>query len=258
MNGWGGLEGEVGWQRLVNYFDFIREEGVEMDGFSQEEFNRFIEENNVYGFFEEAITLKSGRKSHFYANWRNVVEDVWLTDRLTGFVISYVESIGLAVDTFYGVPEGATKLGVVTQFKWAKRFANYSKGSHALAMGRAKPKDHGAPKDRYFVGMPRGNVVVLEDVTTTGGSLLRTLEGLIEAGVHVVGVISLTNRMEKRDDGLSVEEAVRKKGFPFYSMSSSLDLLPVMYKILDPGESIANAIEQEFKEYGVQELKLRR
>jgi orotate phosphoribosyltransferase len=228
-----------------------------MDGFNQDEFNKFIEENNVYGFFEDAITLKSGRKSHFYANWRNVVEDVWLTDRLAEFVISYVESIGLAVDTFYGVPEGATKLGVVTQFKWAKRFASYSKGSHALAMGRAKPKEHGAPKDRYFVGMPRGNVVVIEDVTTTGGSLLQTLEGLAEAGVHVAGVISLTNRMEKRDDGLSVEEAVQNKGFSFYSMSSSLDLLPAMYRKLNPGESIADAIEQEFREYGIQELRLR-
>jgi len=36
--------------------------------FNQEEFNKFIEDNNVYGFFQEAITLKSGRKSHFYAN----------------------------------------------------------------------------------------------------------------------------------------------------------------------------------------------
>ncbi|MBU0894675.1 MAG: hypothetical protein KKF48_00225 [Nanoarchaeota archaeon] len=25
--------------------------------FNQEEFNKFIEENNVYGFFQEAITL---------------------------------------------------------------------------------------------------------------------------------------------------------------------------------------------------------
>jgi orotate phosphoribosyltransferase len=228
-----------------------------MDGFIQEDFNKFIEENNVYGFFEDAITLKSGRKSHFYANWRNVVEDVWLTERLAEFVISFAESTGLKADTFYGVPEGATKLGIITQFKWAQRFGSYAKGSHVLAMGRAKAKDHGAPKDKYFVGMPRGNCVVIEDVTTTGGSLLRTLEGLKESGVNVVGVISLTNRMEKRDDGLSVEEAVQNKGFSFFSMSSSLDLLPIMYNILKPGEHIADAIEQEFREYGVRELKLR-
>ncbi len=228
-----------------------------MDGFDQGKFNKFIEGNNVYGFFEDAITLKSGRKSHFYANWRNVVEDVWLTDQLADFVISFTGSIDLGVDTFYGVPEGATKLGLITQFKWARRFTNYAKGSHALAMGRAKPKDHGAPKDKYFVGMPRGNCVVIEDVTTTGGSLLRTLEGLNEAGVRVVGVLSLTNRMEKRDDGLSVEEVVKNKGFSFHSMSSSLDLLPVMYKKLQPGRHIADAIEQEFREYGVEKLKLR-
>jgi hypothetical protein len=63
--------------------------------------------------------------------------------------------------------------------------------------------------------------------------------------------------MEKRDDGLSVEEAVENKGFSFYSMSSSLDLLPIMYKILQPGEHIADEIEQEFKKYGVEELKLK-
>lgn len=228
-----------------------------MDAFNKEEFSKFIADNNVYGFFEEAITLKSGRKSHFYANWRNVVEDVWLTDRTAEYVISFVEQIGLEADTFYGVPEGATKLGLITQFKWAHRFSNYSRGSHALAMGRARPKDHGAPQDRYFVGVPRGNVVVIEDVTTTGGSLLETLAALTEAGVHIAGVISLTNRMEKRDDGLSVEEAIQKKGFSFYSMSSSLELLPAMYQKLQPGEHIADAIEKEFREYGVRELKLR-
>jgi orotate phosphoribosyltransferase len=231
--------------------------GAKMEGFIQEEFNRFIEENNVYGFFEESITLKSGRKSHYYANWRNVVEDVWLTDRLAEFVIAFTKTCDLEVDTFYGVPEGATKLGVITQFKWAQQFVNYGKGSHVLAMGRAKPKDHGAPKDKYFVGMPQGHVVVIEDVTTTGGSLLQTLDGLTESRVQVVGVISLTNRMEKRDDGLSVKEAVENKGFLFHSMSSSLELLPIMYKKLQPGEHIADAIEQEFRKFGVRELKLR-
>ena len=222
--------------------------------FSQEDFNKFIEENNVYGFFQEAITLKSGRKSHFYVNWRNVVEDVWLTDKLSGFVINFVKSKNLDVDTFYGVPEGATKLGVITQYKLA--LSNFSKGSHMLAMGRAKPKEHGIPKDKYFVGMPKGRVVVIEDVTTTGGSLIKTLDNLKEAGVSVVGVISLTNRMEKRDDGLSVKGAIEKKEVKFYNMSSSLDILPIIYNKLQPGENIKKEIESEFEKSGVESLKL--
>lgn len=227
-----------------------------MERFDKNEFNKFIEESNVYGFFKEPITLKSGRKSQFYANWRTVVEDVFLTDRLADYVIAFVKSNNLKADTFYGVPEGATKLGVVTQYKWAKQSKYYSKGSHVLAMGRAQPKDHGDPKDRFFVGVPRGNVIVIEDVTTTGGSLISAIDGLKEAGIEVSGVISLTNRMEKRDDGSSVKEAVEKKGVKFYSMSSALDMLPIMFKKLAPGAEIGRAIEAEFKEYGTSPVRL--
>jgi len=223
--------------------------------FVQEEFNNFIKENNVYGFFKEPITLKSGRKSHFYANWRNVVEDSWLTDKLSDFLISFTKFNNLKVDTFYGVPEGATKLGIITQFKYAKQ-SSWEKGSHVLAMGRAKPKDHGEPKDKFFVGMPRGKVIVIEDVTTTGGSLIKTLEELKEININVIAVISLTNRMEKRDDGLSVKEKINKMGFEFYSMSSALEMLPLMYKKLLPDEKIGKAIKLEFEEYGVNKIKL--
>lgn len=227
-----------------------------MSIFDQQEFNNFIEENNVYGFFQEPITLKSGRKSHFYANWRNVVEDVWLTERLAEYVVEFVKDAEILVNTFYGVPEGATKLGIITQYKYAKQSPNYNKGSHILSMGRAQPKDHGAPKDKYFVGVPRGKIIVLEDVTTTGGSLIKTLEGLKEAGLNIVGVISLTNRMEKRDDGLSVKQAIEKMGYKFYSMSTATEMLPIMYKKLKPGKEIAAAIEKEFQEYGVEPVRL--
>jgi len=227
-----------------------------MSSFDQNQFNQFIAENDVYGFFDQAITLKSGRKSHFYANWRTVVEDVYLTEKLIGFVSAFVEDKDLAVDTFYGVPEGATKLGVLTQFHWAKAQAGYGRGSHVLAMGRAKPKDHGAPRDKFFVGMPRGKVVVLEDVTTTGGSSIKTLEALRDAGVEIVALISLTNRMERRDDGRSVREAVESLGIAFHNMSTAVDLLPIVYRKLNPGVEIGRAIESEFGEYGLQPVKL--
>ena len=224
--------------------------------FEQKKFNKFIEESGVYGFFKEPITLKSGRKSHFYANWRNVVEDVFLTEQLANHLIEFVKANNIESETFYGVPEGATKLGVITQFLFAKQKPNYAKGSAVLSMGRAKPKDHGAPKDKFFVGEPRGKTVVIEDVTTTGGSLITTLEGLKEAGINVSAVISLTNRMEKRDDKLSVKEAIEKMGVKFYNMSTAIELLPIMYNKLSPGEEIGKAVEREFEEFGVEKIKL--
>lgn len=223
--------------------------------FNQDSFNAFILENNVYGFFERPITLKSGRTSHFYANWRSVVEDAWLTEQLVNYVLDFSDAQGISADTFYGVPEGATKLGVLTQFHAAKRSAHYKKGSHVLAMGRAQPKQHGAAKDMFFVGMPQGKTVVIEDTTTTGGSLLTTLRRLHDAGVTVVAVISLTNRMEKRDDGLSVAEAVAKEGIQFYSMSSALTILPLAVQHQKPSSSIVSALKEEFTNYGVKPLE---
>ncbi len=224
--------------------------------FDQTEFNQFVIDNDVYGFFEKAIALKSGRKSHFYANWRTVVEDTWLTEKLVEFVLSYVNAQNIKVDTFYGVPEGATKLGVLCQFQWARKQPGYGPGSHVLAMGRARPKEHGAPQDKFFVGAPRGKVLMLEDVTTTGGSSLHTISKLQESGIEVSALVSLTNRMEKRDDGDSVAEATDKLGVTFYSMSSAVELLPLVYQKLGPGQDIARAIQTEFDQYGLQPLTL--
>jgi len=225
--------------------------------FNKEEFNSFVLDNNVIGFFKEPIKLKSGRMSNWYVNWRNIAEDVFLLAKLIDYVIAFTKDLGLDPDCFYGVPEGATKLGVLTQYRWAKESSNYAPGSHVLPMGRGQPKDHGEPKDKYFIGMPKGKVIVLEDVTTTGGSLLSTIDSLKEAGISIIAVLSLTNRMELRDDKQSVKQAVEAKGTPYYALSDALQLLPEVYRRLNPGEEIAKAIEKEFEEFGVEKLKLR-
>lgn len=225
-------------------------------GFDQERFNEFIADAGVYGFFEEPITLKSGRTSHYYANWRNVAEDAYLMDQLTDFVLEFVADHNIHADTFYGVPEGATKLGIITQFKHAKQQESFGQGSHTLAMGRGKPKEHGMAKDRYFLGVPSGRVVVLEDVTTTGGSLLENLQALLDAGIIVEGVISLTNRMELRPDGKSVKQVIEEQGVHFYSMSSATQLLPRMCEKLQPADSVRQALMDEFEQHGVERLRL--
>lgn len=224
--------------------------------FNQEEFNSFVLENNVVGFFENPIKLKSGRMSNWYVNWRNVAGDVFLLDKLTEYVINFTKDLGLEPDCFYGVPEGATKLGILLQYKLAKNSPDYNIGSHVLPMGRGKPKDHGDIKDRFFVGEPKGKTIIIEDVTTTGGSLLSTIDDLKEAGVSVISAFCLTNRMELRDDGKSVKETVESKGFEYHALSDALSLLPQVYNKLNPGEKIAGEIEKEFEKYGVKKIKL--
>ena len=224
--------------------------------FDEEEFYKFILNNNVVRFLEEPKTLSSGRKSHVYFDWRSIGEDAYLLDKLTDYIIAFTKSQGLEPDCFYGVPEGATKLGIITQYKWAKSSPNYGPGSHVLAMGRGKPKEHGMEKDRYFLGQPRGKTIIIEDVVTTGDSLLKTIDTLQKVGVEIIACFALTDRMELRDDGKSVDEVVKSKGIQYYALSNALELLPEAYKRLKPEEEIAKAIEEEFKEYGVKRLRL--
>ena len=224
--------------------------------FDQNVFNQFVLENGLIGFFSEPKMLSSGRRSNWYVNWRTVTEDVFLTDQLARMVIDFSLYHKLNPDTFYGVPEGATKIGLATQTMWAKMQPNYGKGSHMLAMGRGKQKEHGDPKDRSFLGVPLWGSVFIEDVTTTGASLLREIDRCLEARVRIVAAVGLTNRMEVTNDGRSVEQAVNERGIPYFALSNTLELLPLAYAKLQPGIEIGLAIEREFEEVGVQRLKL--
>ena len=215
-------------------------------------FQKFIFKNKIIGFFEKPIKLKSGRLSYWYVNWRNISEDVFLLDKLCDYILLFINYLELSPDCFYGVPEGATKLGIITQFKWAKRQDNYDSGSFKLSMGRGSLKEHGDPKDRYFLGLPQGKVILLEDVITTGQSLIDSIKKLKELKVNIIAAIGLTNRNELRNDGKSVEELIQKEGVKFYAMSNATDLLPK----LKPNKDIALKIEAYFKKYGTKEIKM--
>jgi orotate phosphoribosyltransferase len=230
--------------------------GGSVSKFDESKFIEFIIENQVVGFFEKPVTLKSGRESNWYVNWRTVSGDVYLIDTLADFLIDFTADHNLEPDAYYGVPEGASKLGVITTYKAAKASPDFGKGSCLLPMGRGKPKAHGAAQDRYFMTAPEGSIIVVEDVTTTGGSLLTTLDQLMDLDVEILAAIGLTNRMEVRDDGKSVEEAVTKRGVRYLALSKATDFLPEAYHKLAPGDEIGRAIEAEFAQYGVEPLGL--
>jgi orotate phosphoribosyltransferase len=216
-------------------------------------FHNFILNNNIIGFFEQPLKLKSGRLSSWYINWRNISSDVYLLDQLTDYILLFVDSLGLNPQCFYGVPEGATKLGIITQFKWARKQKNYNSGTYCLSMGRGKPKEHGDPKDKFFVGIPKGETVILEDVTTTGESLITTIKQLRKLNVNIIASIGLTNRNELRNDGKSVEEIIKEQNLQYYAMSNAVDLLPR----IEMNSGKKKQLEEYFKKYGTKQLEFK-
>ena len=226
-----------------------------MRGYDQNEYNKFLTENKVIGFFEEPITLKSGRISHWYANCRNLLDKVGVIDRLTDFIIAFSDENRISADYFYGVPEGATKLAVILNYKKGKVDNNENQ---ALVIGRGKPKEHGDPKDKYFIGPAKegDKVIVIEDVTTTGGSLIGAIKKLQESRIDIVTAIGLVNRMEKRDDGKSVEQVIKEMNFSYLAMGDSIELLPMARDVSRPSDSVLKEVERYFDQYGIEPLKL--
>lgn len=211
--------------------------------FSRYEFNGFLIENGCVGFFDQPITLKSGRLSWVYYNFRNLVSTKELKDRLVEWVGRYVRDKGLQPDYYLGVPEGGTKLGLFLSDKF---------GKGKLCMARGKPKKHGELKDRCFIGpVEQGDrVVLIEDVTTTGSSLLEWIDHLFDVGVVLDAALVLGNRLELTEDGRPVARAVEEKGVDFHALTDSTTLLPMAFERLKPGEGIGRKIVEYFDEYG--------
>jgi orotate phosphoribosyltransferase len=226
-----------------------------MGEFNQDEYNKFLIENGIIGFFAEGKNLKSGRFSYWYANCRRLADTVGAVDKTADFLIAFLQEKGLEYDYIYGVPEGVTKLAGIIDYK---RGIAAGDPNQRLVMGRGKPKEHGDPKDKYFVGdVKEGDkVVVVEDVTTTGGSLMKTLEALADAKIEVVGVVALVNREEKTDDGKSVEELVSEKGKKYYAMGVAGQLLPLAVEKYKPSDDFLKKFQDNYNQFAITPIKV--
>ena len=222
----------------------------------QNEFNDLILDSEIIGFFDKPVEIKRGMFSNWYVNWRTLAGDAFMLDKVTDYIVDFVKFIGLKPRCIYGVPDGATKWAVVSQMKWARGMKDFAKGRYPVPMGRSKPKEHGIPKDRFFVGEPEGPTLVLEDVTVMGDSLVNVISTLESINIPVLAAMALTDRNERSVYGKSVRETIESRKVKYYAMSNALDLLPEAYRIANPNRGIRNAVEKEFKQLGIKPIKL--
>jgi len=150
------------------------------------------------------FTLASGRTSDFYVDARQTTlnaEGAWLVGKL---VLHRLRDDVVGVG---GLSLGADPIACATA---AVGFAE-GRPVHAFLI-RKEPKGHGTGRSvEGLANLPPGSrVAVVEDTTTTGGSLLRAVDLAREAGLEVVQCITLVEREEGavqtlRDAGLDLE-----------------------------------------------------
>jgi orotate phosphoribosyltransferase len=149
------------------------------------------------------ILLASGRESDYYIDMRPTTVHPAGATCVGELIVDALE--GVAVDFVGGLEMGAVPIAT------AVAIASHRRGRQIGAFFvRKKPKDHGAKK--LVEGLPKGetlkgkNVVVVEDVTTTGGSALQAVAALREEGANIVLVLTIVDRLEGAKENFEAEK----------------------------------------------------
>ena len=187
---------------------------------SMPEWERLVELVRELAFLDggtdDAFTLASGRNSRWFFDMKPVMmhtESAKLLSTLFNHRLDDLDPVFVG-----GLELGAVPLTaiVITGSESEKR-----KGF----MVRKSPKGRGGRKTNNPPGIEGasiaegGNVVILEDVTTTGGSSIKAVERIHEnTSCKVIAVISILDREE---GGV---EAFAEAGIPFESILSRSDI----------------------------------
>lgn len=130
------------------------------------------------------FTLSSGKKSNIYIDCRKITLHPQGARLIAKIILEKIK--GLKVDAIGGLTLGADPIT-----------------SSVVALSdipgfivRKKEKEHGTKQRIEGIIAPRYNVVIVEDVATTGGSALEAIKAVEELGAKVVKVISVVDREE--------------------------------------------------------------
>ncbi|HEX2875728.1 MAG TPA: orotate phosphoribosyltransferase [Polyangiaceae bacterium] len=176
---------------------------------------RLIQLLTERSFERRKVILASGRESDFFIDCKQTM--------LTAEGHALIGE--LMFDLLAELPEceavGGVELGGCPLAS-AVSLVSFQRGRplNALYVRKAK-KDHGTTKlvegDKSL--KPGLKVALLEDVVTTGGSSLKAVESLKEAGAQVVGIVALVDRLE------GGAETIRAAGLPLVTLATRADFI---------------------------------
>ena len=203
---------------------------VNLDMEFVKEFATFLHQKEIIKFGE--FTLASGKKSSYYVDLRLVPSYPHQFRTMIKYLQNnIVESIGLnSFDSLVSVPTGGLIIASALAIEIVK----------PLIYVRSKPKDYGTSKSvegQIYEGM---KVVMIDDVATTGGSVVNAIKSLKEANITIEDAYVIVNRMEGAD------EALKELGVKLHSITNVMQITQALHeqKLVDDDilEKVRNQI----------------
>ncbi len=166
--------------------------------------------------------LSSGKTSTYYIDGKLITLDSEGLYLVSKIILEMIKS--LKIDAIGGLTIGADPIAAGVSI-----LRHQEKAPIKMFIVRSSPKDHGMGK--YIEGnMEKGwNVVIVDDVVTTGGSIIKAIEAVEKSGGIVKKIIAIVDRKE------GAKENLKKKGYMLESIFTKDDLL--LTEFLSKGEN---------------------
>jgi len=162
------------------------------------------------------VTLASGREADYYVDLRRVTLHHRAAPLIGHVLLDRLEEVGLGpgeIDATGGLTLGADPVATSLLHAAASRGLDLD-----AFVVRKEAKAHGMQRRIEGPDIAGRRVVVVEDTSTTGGSVATAVEAVREAGAEVRGVAVLVDR----DTG--AREKIEALGVPYHYLYGLADL----------------------------------
>jgi len=193
------------------------------------DFATFLHQKEVIKFGD--FTLSSGKKSSYYVDLRLIPSYPHIFRKMIKQLQELIsDKIGFDnFDTIASVPTGGLVVASALAYDSLK----------PLIYVRNKPKEHGTSKNVEGHTSNGMKVLMIDDVATTGGSMLNGIKFLKDECVEVTDAFVIINRMEGADSQL------KSHGVKLHHLTSILDIATVLHKTNSISDDVFEKVKNQ-------------
>lgn len=159
------------------------------------------------------FTLKSGKESPIYIDFRSIISYPAVFKSLTSRLCKKIKEDNIKFEVLCGVPYTALPFAAAVAIE---RFC-------PMVMVRKEAKNYGTNK-MVEGKFDKGNrALIIEDVITTGGSVLEVAELLKKEGLEVKDILVCLDREQKGKENL------KEKGYNVHALFTITEVIDVLH-----------------------------
>ncbi|MCL5023070.1 MAG: orotate phosphoribosyltransferase [Nitrospirae bacterium] len=173
----------------------------------------YIREHSFQKSDTPVFKLSSGNVSSFYFNLKKTTYSPDGQYLVGNLVFDKIRELGLRPKAIGGLTMGADPIATATAYTSHLR----NEPVEAMVI-RKEPKGHGTMSQIEGNVKAGDEVVIIDDVVTTGGSTIKAIEAARKAGLQIIAVVILLDR-----DEFEGRQNIERLGYPVHSILTIKD-----------------------------------